>query len=208
MTRPRLAVAALVSFALAAGLLLLARDVARWPDAFEAGDVRYRVTPNDRALWEPEQSVPFAPAEALLGVDDDVDFRRALQALRIAGIDEPMVSDPELVLRRNEARARLAAVAATDADATRASRALSLVGVLSFASAIANVTDPTPLLREAVARYRGAVLLDPGNDEAKTNLEFALRRDRETAQGGGGERPTPGGEGAAGAGTKDPGSGY
>jgi hypothetical protein len=208
VTRPRLAIAALVSLALAAGLLLLARDVARWPDAFEAGDVRYRVTPNDRALWAPAQSVPFAPAEALLSVDDDVAFRRALQSLRIAGIDEPMVSDPELVLRRNEARARLAAVAATDAEATRASRALSLVGVLSFASAIANTTDPTPLLREAVARYRRAILLDPENDEAKTNLEFALRRDREVGQGGGGERPTPGGEGAAGAGTKDPGSGY
>jgi hypothetical protein len=208
MRRAVLAAAAAVSFALAAGLLLLARDVARWPDAIEAGDVRYRVAPRDADLWKPAQTVPFGTARELLAVEEDVAFRQALRTLRIAGVAEPTVSDPELVLRRNEARARLAAVAGSDRDARRRSRATGLLGVISYASALSIVENATPLLRDALVRFRGAIALDPDNDEAKTNLEFALQRDREAAQGGGGERPTPGGEGAAGAGTREAGTGY
>lgn len=208
MRRAALVAAALASFALATGLLLLARDVARWPDAIEAGDVRYRVAPRDSDLWKPAQTVPFGAARELLAVEDELAFRQALRALRVAGVAEPMVSDPELALRRNEARARLAAVAGSDVDARRRSRAMGLVGVMSYASGVAAVEDATPLLRDALVRFRSAIALDPENDEVKTNLEFALQRDREAAQGGGGERPTPGGEGAAGAGTREAGTGY
>ena len=203
--RAVLLVAALLCFALAAAALVLARDVHRWQSAFDSDDVRYRVAPAAPGLWQVDETLP---ARSLLEVGDDLAFRRALQTLRVAGVEEPEVSDPELALRRSDARTRLAAVAAKDPHAERRSRALTLVGVLSLSGALANVQQATPLLRDALVRFRGAIALDADNAEAKINLELALRRDEEISSGGGGERPTPGGEGAAGAGTQEAGSGY
>lgn len=208
MRRAALIAGALLCFALAAGVLALARDVAGWRDAFQTGDVRYRVAPQAAGLWRPDGTMPADPARGLLGIEDDLAFRRALQALRHAGVEDMQVSDPEVALRRNDARTQLAAVAGGDPDRARRSRALGLVGVLSLASALSNVQQATPLLRDALVRFRGAIALDPDNAEAKVNLELGLRRDEEISQGGGGERPTPGGEGAAGAGTQETGTGY
>jgi hypothetical protein len=200
--------AALACFALAAALALVALDVARWRSAIDDGDVRYRVAPAEPGLWQPDETVPFHAARTLLAVEDDVAFRVALRALSLAGITAPDVSDPTLAARRSEARARVAAVAETDTDAKRRSRALSLLGVLSFASAIAEPQDQGPLLQDALARFRSALELDPDNAEAKANLEVGLQRAEEAGESGGGQNPTPGGQGAQGAGAGQAGSGY
>jgi hypothetical protein len=199
---------ALVCFALAAVLTLLALDVARWRTAIEHGDVRYRVAPGERGLWESEETVPSHAARSLLGVEDDVAFREALRALGLAGIAAPDSSDPSLAVRRSEARAQVAAVAESDAEPSRRSRAMSLLGVLSFASAIAEPQDQGPLLQDALARFRSALELDPDNAEAKANLEVGLQREEEAGESGGGQNPTPGGQGAQGAGAGQAGSGY
>jgi hypothetical protein len=200
--------ASLLCFALAAGLALVALDVARWHQAIGDGDVRYRVAPAEPGLWQSEETVPFHVARSLLDVEDDVAFRVALRALNLAGIAAPDVSDPALAVRRSEARARVAAVAEQDADPTRRSRAISLLGVLSFASAIAEPQDQGPLIQDALARFRSALELDPDNAEAKANLEVGLQRAEEAGESGGGRNPTPGGEGAQGAGAGEAGSGY
>ncbi len=208
MRRVAAIVGALVCFALAAGLVLVALDVARWDRALEAGDVRYRAAPQEPDLWQPGQIVPFGVAESLLGVDDDVDFREALRTLRLAGIAEAQSSDPRLALRRNEARTQIAAIAEGDPDSWRRSRAMTLLGVISFASALSDAQDQDALQRDALARYRGAIALEPENEEAKANLEVALRRDAEAGESGGGKDPTPGGQGARGAGAGEAGAGY
>ena len=208
MRRTAAILGALTCFALAGGLLLAALDVARWERAFESGDVRYRAAPRAADLWKPGQTVPFGAAKVLLGVDDDVDFRVALQTLRLAGIAEAQSSDPRLALRRSEARALIAAIAEGDADSWRRSRAMTLLGVISFASALSDAQDQDALQRDALARFRGAIALEPDNDEAKANLEVALRRDAEAGESGGGADPTPGGEGARGAGAGEAGAGY
>lgn len=199
---------ALACFALAGGLLLTALDGTRWERALESGDVRYRAAPQEPDLWQPRQSAPFGAAEVLLGVDDDVDFREALRTLRLAGIAQAESSDPRLALRRSEARSLIAAIAEGDADRWRRSRAMTLLGVISFASALSDAQDQESLQRDALARFRGAIELEPDNDEAKANLEVALRRDAEAGESGGGENPTPGGEGARGAGAGEAGGGY
>ena len=199
---------ALACFALAAVFVLVALDVARWDPALEAGDVRYRAAPQEPDLWRPGQIVPFGAARSLLGVDDDVDFREALRTLRLAGIAEAQSSDPRLALRRNEARTQIAAIAERDADSWRRSRAMTLLGVISFASALSDAQDQDALQRDALARFRGAIALEPDNDEAKANLEVALRRDAEAGESGGGKDPTPGGQGARGAGAGEAGAGY
>lgn len=199
---------AVACFALAGGLLLTALDVARWRSALESGDVRYRAAPQEPDLWRPGQTVPFGAAETLLGVDDDVEFREALRTLRLAGVAQAESSDPRLALRRSEARALIAAIAESDADRWRRSRAMTLLGAISFASALSDSQDQDALQRDALARFRGAIELDPDNDEAKANLEIALRRDAEAGESGGGEDPTPGGQGARGAGAGEAGGGY
>ena len=199
---------AVACFVLAGVLLLTALDVARWQSALESGDVRYRAAPQEDDLWQPAQTVPFGAAESLLSVDDDVDFREALRALRLAGVAQAESSDPRLALRRSEARSLMAAIAEGDADRWRRSRAMTLLGVISFASALSDSQDQESLQRDALARFRGAIELDPDNDEAKANLELALRRDAEAGESGGGDDPTPGGQGARGAGAGEAGGGY
>lgn len=199
---------AVACFVLAGVLLLTALDVARWQNALERDDVRYRAAPQEDDLWQPAQTVPFGAAEALLGVDDDVDFREALRTLRLAGVAQAESSDPRLALRRSEARSLIAAIAEGDADRWRRSRAMTLLGVISFASALSDSQDQESLQRDALARFRGAIELEPDNDEAKANLELALRRDAEAGESGGGDDPTPGGQGARGAGAGEAGGGY
>ena len=50
--------------------------------------------------------------EGCLAIDDDIDLREAIRALRLARLDDPVVSDPELAVKRNEAQARLEAIVA------------------------------------------------------------------------------------------------
>jgi len=61
-----------------------------------------------------------------------------------------------------------------------------------------------------VATLQLAVALDPSNDDAKYNLEYALQRSRgiQLTEGAGGQNPSPGGSGSTGAGAGDAGSGY
>ena len=122
----------------------------------------------------------------------------------------PGFSDPSYVVHRNEATAWLTDIVQKDDDAKRQSAAANLLGVLSFADAVADYTNRGRLLEGATGRFRQAINLDPANDEAKHNLEQSLSRARglELSEAGGGNAPWPGGKGAKGAGAGDPGSGY
>lgn len=203
-------VAVVACFAASLLLLVLALDVARWRDALSDGDVRYRASAGSSQLWQPTTTVPFDAAETLLGLEDDVEFRQAVRSLRRARLDDPTISDPEIALLRNEAQARLEAIAVKDGNPERRSRAAGLLGVLGLARLVSETQDRVALLQSTVANLEFAIALDPTNDEAKFNLELALQRARgvqlEEASAGG--NPTPGGAGSEGAGAGDPGSGY
>lgn len=205
-----LALGALGCLALAAVLALLAIDLSRWQDAVDSGDVRFRSAPQAARLWQADDVVPFAAARRALGVEDDIEFREALRALRLAGLDDPVVSDPEVAVRRNEAQARLDAIVASDAYSSRRSRAAGLLGVLGLARFMYETQERGALLSETVANLRLAIALDPGNDDAKFNLELAYQQQRglEVAETDAGQNAAPGGAGSKGAGAGQPGSGY
>lgn len=208
--RTAVGVGALACFALAVTLLLLAVDLTRWSDALESGDVRYRSDPADEQVWHADTRVPFAIARDTLGVEDDVAFREALRALRNAQLDDAVISDPEVAIRRNEAQSRLEAIVAADSDDTRRSRAAGLLGVLGLARSVYETQEREALLSATIANLRLAIELDPGNDEAKYNLELAHQRSRglELTEAAAGQNPAPGGTGSKGAGAGEPGSGY
>jgi hypothetical protein len=201
---------ALCYLTLAAAVFAFAADVRTWRDAIPRDDVRYRVAPGEDDLWQPTAVLPFGIAGDALGVGDDVRFREALRALRLGRLELGITSDPKLALFRAEARARLQEIAVAGGDPQRRSRAMGLLGVLSFASAVSEARDQDLYIRDAIAAFDGAIALDPANDEAKVNLELALQKRRalQPSEGAGGPNPSPGGAGAKGAGAGTPGSGY
>ena len=208
--RIALGAGALGCIALAVTLTLLAIDASRWHEAFDSGDVRFRGMPADERLWRPEELVPFDAGRRSLAVQDDIDFREAVRALREAELEDPVVSDPEVAIRRNEAQARLEAIVARDTDDSRRSRAAGLLGVLGLARFVYETQEREALLSATIANLTRAIALDPGNDEAKYNLELAYQRGRglELTEASAGSNAAPGGEGSKGAGAGQPGSGY
>lgn len=205
-----LGAAALGCLAIASVLVLLAVDVTRWDAALASGDTRYRWAPANGSLWRAGELVPAGVGRRLLGVDDDRDFREAIRALRVSRLQDPVVSDPELAIRRNEAQARLEAIVTSDADPARRSRAAGLLGVLGLSRFMYESEGRDALLSATVSSLRLAIALDASNDEAKYNLELAYQRGRglELTEGSAGANPAPGGSGAKGAGGGQPGSGY
>jgi hypothetical protein len=203
-------VGALGCLALAATLTLLAMDVTRWSSALDSGDVRYRSDPAAERYWYADERLPFAIARDTLGVEDDLALREAVRALRDSGLNDPVISDPALAVRRNEAQARLEAIVAADSDDTRRSRAAGLLGVLGLARSVYETQEREQLLSATIANLRLAIELDPENDEAKYNLEIAHQRSRglQLTEAAAGQNPAPGGTGSKGAGAGEPGTGY
>jgi hypothetical protein len=208
--RIALGLGALACLALAVALAFLALDVSRWKDALDSGDVRFRGTPQAARLWQADERVPLVSARSVLGVEDDIHFREAARAVRAARLGDPVVSDPELAVRRNEAQARLEAIVAADADDSRRSRAAGLLGVLGLARFVYETQEREALLSETVSNLRLAIALDPSNDDAKYNLELAYQRGRglEITETSAGQNAAPGGSGSKGAGAGQAGSGY
>ena len=161
-------------------------------------------------LWQPAQAVPGGLARRLLGVDDDLLIRRAIRGVRLSHPEMPGITDPAYIASRNEATAWLTDIVQGDDEPARRSRAANLLGTLSFADAISDYENRGKLLASAAGRFRQAIALDPGNAEAKFNLETALSTARglDLSESGGGTNPSPGGEGSRGAGAGDPGRGY
>jgi hypothetical protein len=210
MKRAALLLGAAASLAVAVALAFLATDVSRWPGALKAGDARYRTDPDEPGLWRPTELAPKRVARDLLGVDDDLAYRRAVQGLRVARLEGPTVTDPNLSLLRSDAQARLLEIMQSGGDSRRRSQAANLLGVVALVSLVAEERDRSVLFSTAIRSFRRAIALDPTNEDAKYNLELSLQRGRELqlSEAAGGRDPAPGGRGQRGAGTGDPGSGY
>ena len=188
---------------------LLALDVSAVSRTIRNDDVRYRAAPAEH-LWAPRTLVPGGLAAALLGADDDIAYRRAVRAVRLSHPETPGFSDPSYLVNRNDATVRLTDILEHDGSAVRRSAAANLLGILSFSDALSDYSNRERLLTAASGRFRQAIELDPGNGDAKVNLELTLSRSKalKLSEAGGGTNPSPGGKGAKGAGAGEPGSGY
>ena len=209
MTTRKLAGPAAVVLALAAAVALavVAADVLRSQRALEAGDVRFAARTASMRAWTPETVLPAGVSRTLLGVEDDLAVRRALQRFRISRPRSPIRSFDDVGLR-SAAEGELARAARSDPGPEQEALLANLRGVLALEEARAGESQAPVLLRRAAARFRGAIRLDARFEDAKFNLELALRllRGPESGSGrGGGQRAdTP----ASGAGTASAGSGY
>ncbi len=210
MRRIALVTGAVACVAASALLAVAAVDVTHVRNAVVADDLAFRAAPADTGLWGSTALVPLGTARTLLGVDDDLAFRRALRALRLALRDDPKVTDTKRVLQRADAEARLEAAAGDDGESARRSRASTLLGVLRLSTPVASPEERQAVQKVAVANLQEAIALDPGNDDAKYDLEFTLRRSRgaQTAQGGATPNSSGGTGSSKGAATAPPTSGY
>jgi hypothetical protein len=201
--------AAAVAAALVVSALLaaLAVDVLRTERELERADLRYAAAPGDTGLWSPDALLPAAVARTVLGTGDDVAYRLATRQFRLSRPGSPIVVQND-VTRRSQAESELAHAAGADRSAGRRAQLANMRGILALAEARADQGGQLDvLLRRAVAQFRLAVALDGRRDDAKFNLEVALRLlDRSgsgDAAGSGGQRArtSASGAGAASAGT-------
>ena len=198
-------VGAAACVAVAVVLVLLALDARAWSSRFAADDLRYRRDPSAPRLWHPAELSPFGLDRRVLRIDDDLAYRRALREFRI-GRPLEAVFGTVITTHRVRAQIRLTDFEHADANARRRSQAANLLGVLGFAMATQDVGQRATFLNNAVTSFRQAIALEPGNDSALFNLEYALDQLK-----GGGEQQASGNQrqGQRGnAGLKETGHGY
>jgi hypothetical protein len=190
VTRGRiLVVAAAVCAAITVVLVLLARDVDRWETTMRAGEVAASASgPSAPKPPEVKETLPFSPARSLLGLSDDVSFRRAVALFRRAySRDDEFERSPEGGVARIRAETALASVIRTDGDRKRASTASNLLGILTVVDAAAAPTSGVAIDR-SVVEFQSAIRLDPSNAQAKANLELLYQRNTSTSAVRGRER--------------------
>jgi hypothetical protein len=190
-------IAGLVGLLAAAALAVIAFQAVRWGDQISRDDQLFRATPLRGDLWRVSNDPPGDPSRWLLGLDDDLAVRRALQLFWRA---EPRTYVPRR--RANSPRGRfngpilVPALPSTVAEAQGAlmqladngdprirSLAFNLVGVLQLSTGTSNdLATREAALRIGIGAFQSAVLLDQTNTEAKYNLELALRTNRDVLE--------------------------
>jgi hypothetical protein len=181
---------------------LFARDVWRQETALRTDDARAATGTSEQLTWAAHETLPGKPASRVLGVADDVRFRKLYaHALALA----PRTSGEFRMRQRTPVEVALRREVLAREGARRTGMAANVLGVLLF-------TDPddpenSPAQR-AVGEFQNAALADPSNAHAKSNLELLLRQlQAQSPQG----RSSPGGgdqAGNSGVGKAAAGSGY
>jgi hypothetical protein len=172
--RALLVVAAVLCLCAAAAASLLATDVGAWRSALRAGDAEAAAGPAATTVPTADELLPFHAARNLLGLDDDLAFRRALVLFHegYTGIPSHDQSSAGTEARA-EAEATLERIVRTEGDGARASAAANLLGVLELVDASSGSSLGGSVDR-AIVELQNAVRLDPGDADAKANLELAL----------------------------------
>lgn len=167
--------AALVAVPCALVLLLVAADVLRVPGELEGDDVSFEAAPlRQGGLWEDLGFLPREPGARLLGTGDDLAYRRTLAIwARVPPGTE--IYGPELENLRGKLQLELTETSAEDSNPERRSHLLNLLGALSLESRSTDAVESENQLRRGIELFRSAIELDPGNEDAKVNLELALR---------------------------------
>lgn len=172
--RTLLVAAAILCLGAAAVAAVLATDVRAWQSAVRADDARAVAHPSDAMPRGADELLPFHAARRLLGLQDDLELRRALVLFRagytgIPSRDQSTAGEAA----RAQAEAALERAVRGSGDGPRASAAANLLGVLELVDASAGIRNESSVGR-AIVELQNAVRLDPGDDDAKANLEMAM----------------------------------
>jgi hypothetical protein len=199
--------AGVAALGLAAALALFASDVLAAQSTMERDDLRFRVAPDARGLWDVEGRTPSL--RSVLALEDDLAWRVAAQRFQLSRARANIQYDPSRTSSRAETQAGLASAETHALTPRQASALANFAAILAFEEAAGDPQNGPALLRRSTAEFRRAIRLDGRNDEAKFNLELVLqllesddqqRRDRLGVGTGGSD--------AVGASAAGPGTGY
>jgi hypothetical protein len=209
MSRRKLALVAVAAVAAVAGILLLvaAVDVLRVPGDVRADDSRYAARPaRQEGLWNAPGILPGAMAVRLLGLADDLAYRRASLTYTRIQPGKVAIDTPELEAEQAAALGTLTEASRVEQDPIRRARLLTMLGVVTVSRFSQDPTERQNILRSAIGLFESALDVDPTNDDAKFDLELVLRNYAESGfAGSGADRGSSKGSGA---GIGRSGSGY
>jgi len=162
-------------FLVAALLVLFAFDLRSWPQRLTHDDLRFRALHSHAGLWRSPSLLPGDPARIVLGLDEPIAYRRALQLFwfsRVGSAPDTRADLPTVRVRAEEALARLVSVGRTPQER---STAANLLGVLTVTTPTADSETQTQTLVRSAEYFQQAIAEDPTNVAAKLNLELVLR---------------------------------
>ena len=167
--------AAALAVPLAVVLAVGAVDVLTVPAAMKRDDVRFQASPQSRSLWSNLGFLPGNLETRALGLGDDVSYRRTLQLFLRVKPGKVEIYGPELENLYGKAQFEITRGSADDPDPRRRSVLLNLAAAMSLAHFSSDPNENANTLRKAIQELRTAIELAPTNDDAKVNLELALR---------------------------------
>lgn len=178
--RERIAlVAAIVAVPVSVALALFAVDVLRTPGWMSSDDAHFSSAPlrGSEGLWNESGVLGTRARLRALGIDDDLDYRRTVARFkRLQPGTADQVIDPAQENRWAKLQFDLTAGSRENPSARRRSELQNLMGVVLLARFLyASPDERNNMLTNAIGAFRTAVELDPANDDAKLNLELALR---------------------------------
>lgn len=180
MTKRRraLVAAAIVAVPVALIAAVLAVDVLRTPGWIAEDDARFQTAPlRSSGLWnEPGMLATRARLRAL-GVENDLGYRRTVALFaRLRPGEAERVFDPDLENQWAKLQFDLTTQSRENPSPKHRSELQNLFGVVSVARYLyASPDQRNMLLSNALGAFRTAVEIDPTNEDAKLNLELALR---------------------------------
>ena len=165
---------AIVLLGLATILALFAFDVRAWQGALTQGDVSFQAQRSHVGLWRSPAVLPGDPARSLLGLDDALSYRRALQLYWLQRGGASTGGQADLAATRVAAETQLQRLMTSAATREERSNAANLLGVMTV-NAPENSATQKQEIATARRYFQQAVIADPTNYDAKINLELLLR---------------------------------
>jgi hypothetical protein len=167
-------IVAVVLLGLATVFALFAADVRAWQDTLTQSDLRFRAQRSHPGLWRSPAVLPTDPARSVLGLDDALSYRRALQLFWFSNVGSSTGGQADLAATRVTAETDLQTLMTSGATAEERSNAANLLGVMTV-TAPANSPTQKEEIKTAIGYFQQAVIANPRNYEAKLNLELLLR---------------------------------
>ena len=168
-------VAALGCLGVATLLALLAVDARAWQHTLTRDDLRFRALHSHAGLWSSPAVLPGDPARLLLGLDDPLSYRRAVQLFWFSRVGTDPNTRKDVVQTRVDAQQQLATLSDSAATGEERSDAANLLGVMTVTTPAADSATQTQTLERAALYFQHAITEDPTNYAAKLNLELVLR---------------------------------
>ena len=204
--RPAAGAAAVAALVLVAAVLVaLAADVLRWDRQIRDADIAYGA--GAAATWEPNTLLPRGVSSSLLGVGDDVAYRKAVDRFWRSKPRDPIRVFEDLT-RRSAAERVLVQTFTNDGNPTRRSQLAVLRAALMLEEGRNSPTQRQVFVRRAIEQLERAVILDPSNDTAIYDLELSLKLLRASGSGVAGSGDTRSPLPSPGAGSATSGSGF